>query len=126
MSERLLASHVESTIMCRARFSRRSKLGKGRAVFPTAATALFVCFLYWTALSWRQYRPRHQERAKASGPPEEIPASWRGEDRVAGGLRVSRDRRHTFVHCSESVLRRERLSSSLRANHTWLCCPVDG
>ena len=38
-----------------ARFSRRSKLCKGRTVFPTAAAALFVFFLYCTTLSRRQY-----------------------------------------------------------------------
>jgi polygalacturonase len=38
-----------------ARYSRPSKLSEGRAIFPTAAAGLIVFFLYWTALSWRQY-----------------------------------------------------------------------
>ena len=52
----LLATHVESTIMCDARFTRPSKLGKSGIVFHAAAAVLIAIFLYWIArLNWRQY-----------------------------------------------------------------------
>jgi polygalacturonase len=68
--------------MCGARYSRPSKLGEGRAIFPAAAAALIVFFLYWTALSWRQYfiAPHstdynvYEFGAKGDGNAEDTPA----------------------------------------------------
>ena len=52
----LLATHAESTIMCDARFTRPSKLGKSGIVFHAAAAVLIAIFLYWIAtLNWRQH-----------------------------------------------------------------------